>query len=476
MSLVTVSIVITVLYVAFMIAVGAYASRRSTGTMGDYFLAGGQIGWIAFSLTLFATWMSTFAFLGSPGFYYRMGVNWLVPHGFLVVASPFLLWFLGRRLWKLGRSQGHMTPGDFFESQFKSRTVRYLSAVVCLLALVPYCLIQLVGIGKVVDASTGGLVSYQLAVSVASLAILAYSLLGGVRAVIWTDAIQALIFAVILVGGAVSFLIATANFPATVAMAEQIQPGVTTFDASQFGWPLTLLVMWGFGYILTPHMWQRIYMTDSAAHLSRGVIVGTVLAFFVIAIPSLLIGVLARGAGLEVADTDTLMVAVFTNYAHWLLPLLMVGAVSAGMSTVDSQLLTASSIIARDISGQRNPASSAHISRLTVLAGVLLLWAVSLSPARDGAIVLLASKGIAIALLLLVPMLGGLFLKQPRALAASSALIVGGITLLVLESGIMPVSLPFGVGPALAALFMQAFVFIIVQVAVRDRIAVASGG
>lgn len=468
MTLVHFSLAFTAVYVLFMILVGVYMSNKGDGSAKDYFLAGGSVGWLPFSLTLFATWMSTFAFLGSPGFYYKLGLGWFVPHGFLVVASPFLLWFIGRHLWIRGAREGHTTPGDFFASAYQSEHVRVAAALVCLVALVPYCLIQLVGIGKVIDASTGGAVSYPMAVSTASIAILIYSILGGARAVIWTDAIQAFLFGGILLGGAIAVVWSIGSPLTTMSQVAELSPSNVNFDVSKLGTPISLLVMWGFGYLLTPHMWQRIYMTNSAESLSRGVIVGSVLAFFVVAIPSLIIGFMARGSGLVVQDTDTLMVTVFTEHGSWLLPLLLTGAVAAGMSTVDSQLLTASSIMVNDISGSRSKKVTATVGRLTVLVGIILLWAIAMSPARDGAIVTLASKGIGIALLLLVPLLGGLLLKAPSATSGFLSLVVGAGLLLALELGLFGGMLPFGFLPPIAAMFAQIFVFALVQLWQRN--------
>ena len=458
MSLTSISLALVGIYVLVILIIALLASRSARATSTDYFLASRSVGWITFTLTLFATWMSTFAFLGSPGFYFLRGVNWLMPHGFLVVASPFFLWFIGRRLWRLGTKYNFLTPGDYFAHVYASKSARYLAALICLLALVPYCLIQLVGIGKVVEATTEGSVSYALAVSVVSAAILAYSLVGGVRAVIWTDALQAVLFGLVLIGGAVSITLSLANSGQLVASITAIEAGQTSFDPATLGIPITLLVMWGFGYILSPHMWQRVYMTRSAEHLSLGVLVGSVLAFFVIAFPSIIIGFLAHGSGMEFGDSDTLMVAVFQMHAQWLLPILLVAAVAAGMSTVDSQLLTASSVVSHDLIGARDKEASAWLGRATVFTGVLLLLGLALSPLRDGAIVLLASKGIGIALLLLVPLFFGLTENQGLRASGTATLATGIIVLGVLEFGELPITLPFGFGAPVAAILCQVLV------------------
>lgn len=461
MTNVSFSLTLVGLYVLFLITIAFWVSRKSSSTSTDYYLANREVGWLAFALTLFATWMSTFAFLGSPGFYYLRGVNWQMPHGYLVVASPFFLWFIGRRIWVLGTRHNFLTPGDLFAHVFNSSTARLLAAVICLVALVPYCLIQLVGIGKVIAATTDGQVSYELAVSITAISILIYSIVGGVRAVIWTDAIQAVIFGVILVGGAASIVWSLADTDGLAKAISNVDPNATSFNPETLGIPITLLVMWGFGYILSPHMWQRLYMTKSAENLSHGMLVGTVAALLLIALPSLVIGMLANGSGISVSDSDTLMVAVFEQHANWLLPILLVGAVSAGMSTVDSQLLTASSIISHDILGFRNASTSSWVGRITVMGGIALFIFLALSPLKDGAIVLLASKGIGITLMLLIPLLYGLFSQKRNSGVGVAMLIAGPVILAVFEFGLVSFSIPFGFGAPVAAVVMQSLLWLL---------------
>jgi SSS family solute:Na+ symporter len=298
-----------------------------------------------------------------------------------------------------------------------------------------------------------------VAVSFTSFCILFYAYLGGIRAVILTDAIQAFLFGAILFGGSFA-LYNSFSHPAELAQSiRNLDEGMTTFDPSRIGVPLTLMAMWGFGYVLTPHMWQRIYMTSSARNLGRGIVAGSVLALIVVAIPSLFIGLAARSSGLEVVDTDKLMVAVFLQHANWMLPLLMLGAVAAGMSTVDSQLLTASSIVIHDLGGAKASARSSMRGRFIVFVGVVLLWALSLSSLREGAIVLLASKGIGIALLLLVPLLGGLASARPSTAAGVGSLIAGGAVLSALELGAIKAQIPLGFGFPIAAVMVQFTVY-----------------
>lgn len=100
------------LYIGVTAVIGHYAYRRNVqGNITDYFLAGRSVGTFALVGTLFATWFSTFAFIGGPATYYRTGVNWLL-FSFFNVFGPMCIWFIGARFWTLGKKFGFITPSD----------------------------------------------------------------------------------------------------------------------------------------------------------------------------------------------------------------------------------------------------------------------------------------------------------------------------------------------------------------------------
>ncbi len=453
------------LYIAFSLFLGVRAHRTSTHSSEDYFIAGRSLSWVHLGLTLFATWMSTFAFLGSPGFYYNIGVKWYLPHGVLVVASPMLLWFIGRRLWTLGKENGYITPGDLLADFYKSSAVRFLVAIISLLALIPYCLIQLVGIGKALTTATGGAAPYWVGIVFAILGIAIYTYLGGMRAIVWTDILQACMFgAVMLIG--VTIVLKQAGGPIS-GWAESItvKPEAFTFDPSKIGSPITLMIIWTFGYILLPHMWQRAYMAKSREALSKSIVLGTVLALVLIAIPSLLMGTLGIGFMSDIADSDRLVPTIFREFFAYGLPLLMVAVFAAGMSTIDSQLLSASSVVVRDIvrplrGGRIDSGLERKIGRWVVIVFVSLLTVLAFLPEAQGSIVKLASKGTGIALLLLVPTLGPLAWSRASRAGAVAALAGGGLVLLLLETGAVANPMPLSFGAPVAALIVQAVLLV----------------
>lgn len=453
-------------YIGASVLIGVYAHRRSQDSSEDYFVAQRSLSWVHLGLTLFATWMSTFAFLGSPGFYYKKGVTWFLPHAFLVVGSPLLMWFIGRKVWLLGRRHGYITPADLLADFYESNAVRYLVATVSLLALVPYCLIQLIGIGKVLCASTNGVIPYWFGVAVAVAGIAVYTYMGGVRAIVWTDALQAVLFGLMMLVGAGVALYAAGGLRQGYAVAVQTRPEAFVFDQKTIGSPLTLLVIWTFGYVLLPHMWQRAYMAKSAEAFSKSVVMGATLALVLIALPSLIMGTLGIGFMGGLTDSDNFVPSLYATYFSPALPFLVLATFAAGMSTIDSQLLSASSVVVRDVAqpilgGTLSSRTERVVGRCVVLFLVALLVVLALMPGGRGNIIMLASKGTGIALLLLVPLCGPLIWPAASRVGAVTALVVGGLTLCILEAKLLPIKPPYGFGAPVVAAVLQAPFFVV---------------
>ena len=177
-------------YLAF--AVFAGIKTRGSKSIVGYFIADRKLGYFHLGLTIFASWFSTFGFLGSPGFFYKKGMTWFYVIGLFIMIVPFLSWFLGRHIWALGKKYNYVTPADLL--CLGSKRIRLLVAIICILALIPYALVQFIGIGKVLASTTNNFISYELAVVLAMFATSIYVFWGGIKAIVFTDIVQGFLF------------------------------------------------------------------------------------------------------------------------------------------------------------------------------------------------------------------------------------------------------------------------------------------
>ncbi|WP_129715203.1 sodium:solute symporter [Pedobacter sp. SYP-B3415] len=176
---------IIVIYLAAMILVGIYFSRRNKSAE-QFTKASGLIpGW-AIGLSIYATFLSSNTFLGVPG--KAFGGNW---NAFVFsISMPLAAWVAARYFVPFYRSTGEISAYTHFEHRFGPWARTY--AVICFL------LTQLARMGSIffgialsLQALTG--YSMQLIMIVMGLCIIIYTVMGGIEAVIWTEVVQAVV-------------------------------------------------------------------------------------------------------------------------------------------------------------------------------------------------------------------------------------------------------------------------------------------
>ncbi|KAA0990449.1 sodium:solute symporter [Dyadobacter aurulentus] len=176
---------IVIAYLAGMVGVGIYFSRKNT-TADQFTKASGSIpGW-AIGISIYATFLSSNTFLGVPG--KAFGSNW---NSFVFSLSmPLAAWVATRFFIPFYRSTGAVSAYTHLEHRFGAWARTY--AVVCFL------LTQLARMGSIffgIALSLQALTGYEMStiMIVVGICIVLYTVMGGMEAVIWTEVVQGVI-------------------------------------------------------------------------------------------------------------------------------------------------------------------------------------------------------------------------------------------------------------------------------------------
>ena len=131
-------------------------SRRATNAETDYYLAGRGQGVIVTSLTIMATFFSSFAILTFPGWIYEGGIAPMLYALNLPVAAV-AIYLLGNRIRRIGRKRGYITPADMVADYYgDSPALRIIVALTGALYVIPYVVIQIKGGGLLADGLLEG--------------------------------------------------------------------------------------------------------------------------------------------------------------------------------------------------------------------------------------------------------------------------------------------------------------------------------
>ncbi|MEM8826866.1 MAG: sodium/solute symporter, partial [Pseudomonadota bacterium] len=378
-ALSTVDLIVVFGYVAVIVAIGIWAGRGDRDVT-DYFLAGRNLPWYLIGFSFYASNMSGASFVGLMGAAYSHG---MVVFNYEWTATLVLIFFALFMLPVFLRARIFTVP-EYLETRF-DRRLRWVYAGFTILTLMFIDMAGALYAGSIVISTAWPQV--ELWEAAAALAFLAgtYTLIGGLRAVVVTDALQA----VLLIGGAgliVWFgLDAVGGWQALTDRLDAQRLALVKPVADGFlPWPGILgVVLLGFYYwTLNQYFVQRALAARSLDHGRKGALFGGLLK-----LPNILLmivpGMIAAALLPQLDNPDR----VFPALAFELLPLglrglVLTALVAAIMSSLDSALNAGASLVTMDFVKPLRPRTSprALFNVGRIATGVFMIMAASYAP------------------------------------------------------------------------------------------------
>ncbi|MDO4950129.1 MAG: sodium:solute symporter [Bacteroidales bacterium] len=190
-----VDLIVFLLFTGGIVVFGCSFWRKQS--TADAYTAGGRAfpGWVV-GMSIFATYISSISYLGYPGKAFAADWNAFV----FSLSIPIASYFAARHFVPFYRSQGSVSAYTFLEERFGAWARIYASSC--------YLLTQIARMGSILYLLALPMYvlmgwNIQLVIVVTSMAIIAYAVLGGLKAAIWTEAVQG----IVLIGGALVCLI-----------------------------------------------------------------------------------------------------------------------------------------------------------------------------------------------------------------------------------------------------------------------------
>ena len=416
-------------YFIVMLIIGMIARTRWKSTPESYFLADRRLGPIVLLGTMAATNFSAFTVFGTSGAGYRDGYAFFPIMGFGTGFMAITFWLLGRRVWELGKTRGLITPSELVRSIYGSRLLSVLFACVLIVFTIPYLALQPMAAGYALEALVG-LPYFQGCLLVTGV-ILLYTLRGGMRAVAWTDVFQGGLMVVLLVVSLVLVVthhggLAAANRKVLAACPALFsRPGGLNYYTPAI-W-FSYMLLWFFCDPMFPQLFQRFFAARNPRSL-RGTMLWYPLVCTVVFFPPVAIGILGRLSFPFLAgkEADRILPMVITQISGEAMAALVITAgLAALMSTMDSQLLTLSSIFTRDIQPlvSRREASGGVAGRLFVI--FLSLCGLALAYKPPATILQIATETFTGLAVLFPTVVFSLYLKRVHPAPAIASILTG---------------------------------------------------
>ncbi|HEB7594714.1 sodium/proline symporter PutP [Campylobacter coli] len=375
-----------VAYAALMLYIGFYFYRQNKNTE-DYFLGGRSLGPVVSALSAGASDMSGWLLMGLPGALYASGlIESYIAIGLSIGA--LLNWsFVAKRL-RIYTSviANSITIPDYFETRFDDdkHILRIVCAIVILIFFTFYVSSGLVGGAKLFEATFG--IRYEYALTTGTLIIVAYTFLGGYKAVCWTDLFQGLLMMGALIVVPAVMLYHLGGFGEAMAVIEEIKPNALSMGEGIGALSIVSALAWGLGYFGQPHILVRFMSIRSTKDIPAATFVG--ISWMVISlIGACFIGLLGiayvHKFELTLQDPEKIFIVMSQLlFNPWIAGILLSAILAAIMSTASSQLLVSSSTIAEDFykrifNKEASNKTVMNLGRIGVLLVALVAFVIS---------------------------------------------------------------------------------------------------
>ena len=345
---------ILIAYIAIVFLGSLRGARQDANTPEGYFLANRNLGTITLFFTILATNFSAFYFLGFAGEGYRIGYTYYVVMALGTGFAAFSFFFLGTKIWRLGKEHGYITPGELIYDQTGSGTLRWLYALVMVLFTFPYLALQIVGAGYILETITKGAIPYFWGASFLTLFTIAYVWIGGMRSVAKTDLKQGLLAIGLMLAAVIVVTNSLGGLTAANEAVFALEPDL--FDRAGKGnkyppqkW-FSILIFWLFCIPMFPQIFMRFYIAKDLDKLKKSALLYGGIPLIISLFP-VIIGVLGHLTFPDLtgkAADQILPMMLVEHSTEWFAALVLTGALAAFMSTLDSQLLALSTIVTRD--------------------------------------------------------------------------------------------------------------------------------
>ena len=343
-------------YFLVLLGIGWAARRRSRPGLTDYVVASRSTSSIVLFLTMAATNFSAFTVFGFAGAGWESGYAFypVMAFGTGFMALTFVL--IGRPAQRLGKEFGLITPPELVAHLTGSPGLRLLFFLVMTVFTLPYLAMQPMAAGYALQSLLG--IPYFAGAALITGIMLVYTFLGGFRGVSWTDTFQGgmmitlLVVAVVLIASKFGGL-PSANQAVALTHPELFaRPGLGGLYSPSmwFGY----MVLWFLCDPMFPQLFQRFYAARDSRALTTTMSLYPLLTGFLFLLP-ITIGVLGRATYPQLpagTSADQILPLMLSQHVPPVIEaLVLTAALAALMSTLDSQLLTLSSMFARDIVG-----------------------------------------------------------------------------------------------------------------------------
>ncbi|MCC6818327.1 MAG: sodium:solute symporter family protein [Bacteroidia bacterium] len=446
-----IDITIFIVYLFAMLSVGFYFMRQNS-SKEDYYVGGRQMSAGHIGLSVVATDVGGGFSIGLGGLGFVMGLSgsWMLFTGLLGAWLSAV--FLIPKIYPIAKKHNFLSFPQTLSYHYNAK-VGLIAGIISLIGYVGFTSSQILAGAKLASATFPDISINQAALIMGAIAV-GYTVIGGIKAVIYTDTIQwtILMVGLIFIGIPIGYY----KIGGWTAIRQVLPDSFLSLNnlsfVQFFNWIITIVPIWFVGMTL----YQRIYACKDEKTAKKAWRIAGLFEWPIMAFMGIALGLFARVAyeqglfadiGYPSGSNIDAELGLPLMLSH-MLPVGLMGLMlsayfSAIMSTADSCLMAASGNFVTDILDYFKPNRiGKHIKISQIVTLVIGLLAIVIATMMRNVLDLMLYSYAFMVSGLLVPVLGTLICKKPSSKAAMFSMIFGGGTTLTLI--LLKLKLPFG--------------------------------
>jgi len=340
-------------------------------TLEQWSVGGRGFGTIFVFLLLAGEIYTTFTFLGASGYAYGRGAPTYYILGYGCLAYILSYWLLPL-IWRYAKDNRLISQSDFFSRKYDSPTLGVVVSLVGLVALVPYLVLQLKGLGIIVAAAGYGAVSSTTAIWVGAAVVTAYVMASGVRGSAWTAVVKdVMILAIVVFLGLYLPIHYYGGLTDMFQAIDAAKPGFLALPpkGESAWWFASTVLLTALGFFMWPHSFASVFTAREAQVFRRNAIVLPLYQLIMLFVFFVGFAAILQVPGLQGPEIDLALVRLSVKtFSPWMVGVIGAAGVLTALVPGSMILMAAATLLAHNLYRlARRSADDAEISRLAKL-------------------------------------------------------------------------------------------------------------
>jgi SSS family solute:Na+ symporter len=342
--------VVAAMFVALYLGIRA---RRGHAMNLEQWTIGGRSFRTAFVFLLMAGEIyTTFTFLGGSGFAYGKGaaVYYILASGTLAYLVSY--WTLPA-VWRYAKKYKLLTQPEYFAKKYDSRALGVLVAVVGVVALIPYLVLQLKGLGIIVATASYGAIPPSAAVWAGAVVTTIYVILSGVRGSALISGVKDfLVLVVVIVLGIYLPIHFYGGVGSMFHAIDVARPGFLVFPANGMSviWYESTVLLTCLGFFMWPHTFGSSFTANNERIFRRNAVVLPLYQLVLLFVFFVGFAATLKVPGLKGSDIDlSLFRLSLETFNPWMIGVIGAAGVLTALVPGSVLLTSASTLLANDV-------------------------------------------------------------------------------------------------------------------------------